>query len=222
MRNSLTSFIGYHLLPKGVGDVHAILDSLNITEPVHLKNVLTTVQSSQVYSCSSLEAKIGPARTQLILDLWSKELKINRDIFLQSLSLNGIGYAASCELIKHIEYIVTYKLIPTGCKAAAPARLSVIENIELITEFYRVFGNCLVIKSEVQIFAKVVITGKLSKPRGELEKEFRSAGVNVVSTVDTETVLICDSPSDSSKYQKAMKLGVEIITESQARERWLK
>lgn len=60
----------------------------------------------------------------------------------------------------------------------------------------------------------VVITGKLSKPRDELAKELSDLGVDVCDSVTKKiNYLVCDAPSSSSKYVKAVKLGIPIITE---------
>lgn len=59
------------------------------------------------------------------------------------------------------------------------------------------------------------ITGDLSKPRQDIEKQILSSGGKIHSTVSKNTsYLIANSPSTSSKYLTAKKLGVKIIDES--------
>lgn len=63
---------------------------------------------------------------------------------------------------------------------------------------------------------KVCITGKLSMPRAKLVKILQEKGVVVQDGVSKETThLICDAPSSSSKYKKAVSLGTTIITEQE-------
>lgn len=61
-----------------------------------------------------------------------------------------------------------------------------------------------------------VITGELSQPRNDIVKHIESNGGKVASAVSKNTgYLICNQPSDSDKYQTAIKLGVKIITENE-------
>lgn len=60
-----------------------------------------------------------------------------------------------------------------------------------------------------------VITGKLSKPRKELESLIKEKGHNVSSSVSKETsFLVTNVESNSSKYKKAKSLNIKIITEN--------
>ncbi len=64
-----------------------------------------------------------------------------------------------------------------------------------------------------------VITGKLSKPRKEIETFIEDRGGKSTKTVSKNTsFLVCNEKSSSSKYVKAEKLGVQIITEDQLSE----
>ncbi len=59
-----------------------------------------------------------------------------------------------------------------------------------------------------------VITGKLSKPRKEIEKFIEVNGGKSSKTISKNTsFLVCNEKSNSSKYLKAEKLGIEIISE---------
>lgn len=63
---------------------------------------------------------------------------------------------------------------------------------------------------------KFVITGKLSKPRKELENLIKDNGHMVSSSVSNDTsYLVCNEKSSSSKYKKAEKLNINIITENE-------
>jgi DNA ligase (NAD+) len=58
------------------------------------------------------------------------------------------------------------------------------------------------------------ITGSLEEKRTVIEGRIRAKGYKVVSSVTKETThLVCNSESSSSKYKKALKLGISIISE---------
>ena len=62
-----------------------------------------------------------------------------------------------------------------------------------------------------------VITGALSRPRGEIEKMIKAAGGKLGSAVSGNTFAVVteDSSSGSSKMKKALELGVKIWNEEQ-------
>ena len=72
----------------------------------------------------------------------------------------------------------------------------------------------------------VVITGKLTKykNRSALQEEIEKAGGKVVGSVSKNTNYLInnDSTSTSSKNLTAQKLGVEILTEEEFQEKFLK
>lgn len=63
------------------------------------------------------------------------------------------------------------------------------------------------------------ITGKLTRPRKELELDIKSKGGTIVSSVTSKTdYLVTNEVSTSSKYKKAQELGLPIINEEQLRD----
>jgi DNA ligase (NAD+) len=60
----------------------------------------------------------------------------------------------------------------------------------------------------------LVITGTLSRPRGEVEAEIKAAGGAVASDVSRKTGYVVVGESPGSKLEKARKLGVEVIDEA--------
>jgi DNA ligase (NAD+) len=64
---------------------------------------------------------------------------------------------------------------------------------------------------------KFCITGALSRPRAEIEKEIKAFGGTCQSTVNKETsYLVCnETDSSSSKMKKAQQLGISIVNESE-------
>lgn len=61
---------------------------------------------------------------------------------------------------------------------------------------------------------KIVITGTLSRPRGEIKELLESAGARVRGSVSAKTDILLAGENAGSKLDDARKLGVEIRTES--------
>jgi DNA ligase (NAD+) len=61
----------------------------------------------------------------------------------------------------------------------------------------------------------ICITGTLSRPRSEYEAMIAAAGGQFVDSVSQRThYLVCNEPSNSSKYKKAQALAIPILTEA--------
>ena len=63
---------------------------------------------------------------------------------------------------------------------------------------------------------QLVITGSLSRPRADIEKEIKAAGGRVGSAVSSATYAVVteDETSTSSKMVKARKLGIPVWNEA--------
>lgn len=86
----------------------------------------------------------------------------------------------------------------------------------------RYIWNRIEFKNAAQAKGKVAITGKLSVPRKVFEKELAEAGWTCGDISKETKFLITDNPnSSSSKNQKADKLGIQKITESEFRKMYL-
>jgi len=69
-------------------------------------------------------------------------------------------------------------------------------------------------KSKLPLYGKTfVITGTLSRPRGEFEAEIKKLGGKVSETVSKETDYLLLGTEPGSKYQKAKELDVKILDE---------
>jgi DNA ligase (NAD+) len=74
-------------------------------------------------------------------------------------------------------------------------------------------------KKEKSETYKFCLTGKLSKKRDEVVKEFEEFGHAFASETSCD-ILIADAPSSSSKYQKALKRQIPIMTEQEFRSKY--
>ena len=64
----------------------------------------------------------------------------------------------------------------------------------------------------------VVLTGTMSKPRGEIKQLLESFGAKVTSSVSKKTDFLIYGEDAGSKYDKALNLGVKTITETEMME----
>ena len=64
----------------------------------------------------------------------------------------------------------------------------------------------------------VVLTGAMSQPRGEIQKLLESLGAKITSSVSKKTDFVIYGEDAGSKYEKALKLGVRVLTELEMRD----
>jgi len=78
------------------------------------------------------------------------------------------------------------------------------------------FDREVVEQTDTLVGMTFVITGTLSKPRAEIEANIKALGGKISGSVSTKTSYLVAAPGETgtTKYQKALKLGVPIISES--------
>ena len=64
----------------------------------------------------------------------------------------------------------------------------------------------------------VVLTGSMSQSRNEIKQMLENLGAKVTGSVSKKTDFVIYGEDAGSKYDKAVKLGVETLTEQQMRE----
>ena len=64
----------------------------------------------------------------------------------------------------------------------------------------------------------VVLTGAMSESRDKIQKELEALGAKVTSSVSKKTDFVVYGEDAGSKYDKAVKLGVLVLTEDEMRE----
>jgi len=152
----------------------------------------------------------------------TKQLPIEK--LLAGLGIDGLGRGVSKLLVKEFDGLsemrcASFEMFQAidGIGAVISANLvngfkehgSFLDEMSFVIDYPSKIGSSL----DGSTF---VITGSLSKPRKEIQSWIEERGGKVSSAISTKTsYLVCNDASNSSKYKKAVKLGVAIVTEQQ-------
>jgi DNA ligase (NAD+) len=138
---------------------------------------------------------------------------------LASLGIPGVGKRASNLIISHIPAFRNLRDIETTeIKGVGPSTVESVlswldENEEWVTTLPLQLEQNVTVEEVVGTPArKVCITGKLDMTRGDLAYRLESKGFKVISTVTKDCyALITGGDTTSSKYKRAITLGVNVI-----------
>ena len=141
------------------------------------------------------------------------------DIVLASLGIPGVGKSAAKLIISKIPAFRNLRDIETTeIKGIGPSTVDSVlswldENEEWVTTLPLQLEQNVTVEEIVGTPArKVCITGKLDMTRGDLADRLESKGFKVTSTVTKDCyALITGGDTTSSKYKRAVALGVTII-----------
>lgn len=164
-----------------------------------------------------------------LLEQLEKSKDVNLSNFVYALGIHNVGIKAARDLADHFKSL-------EGLMNATEEELVSIDDVGPITahEIYEFFHDERIKDSVKKLldhgikpkfidlakdsnsnFAglKIVLTGKLSRPRKEIEKELLSLGAEVVGSVSKNTDLVIIGENAGSKADKARELGIKIIDE---------
>ena len=138
---------------------------------------------------------------------------------LASLGIPGVGKRASNLIISHIPAFRNLRDIETTeIKGVGPSTVESVlswldENEEWVTTLPLQLEQNVTVEEVVGTPArKVCITGKLDMTRGDLAYRLESKGFKVTSTITKDCyALITGGDTTSSKYKRAITLGVNVI-----------
>ena len=141
------------------------------------------------------------------------------DIVLASLGIPGVGRTASKLIISKISAFRNLRDIETTeIKGIGPSTVESVlswldENEEWVTTLPLQLEQNVTVEETVGTPArKICITGKLDMTRGDLAERLEAKGFKVSSTVTKDCyALITGGDTSSSKYKRAVTLGVTII-----------
>lgn len=158
------------------------------------------------------------------------------DKFIRACQIKRVGdgsakeLARICPTIDKLLSITSTELAASGVKAFGKDSSAMIVSYinthrETIQKLYSiVYPNGRqeqVTSSQIttDTLINAVVTGSLSIPRKQFQEMYSEKGIKFQSDVSSTTnVLVCNSPSSSSKSKKAKQFGIPIMTEEEFKE----
>lgn len=182
-----------------------------------------TIEDIMSYSYTDSGIRDGHEGLKNVLFDSLNKRKISLVSALKALNIPRLGDKTSEEFAKYPELIVgvlnsddIQKFEQIKSKIGNANGQSIQKNIKKFRRLKLIFDRIIWdTEPNVEVKGKVAITGKLSKPRKDLEKDLKSLGYTVGDVSADCICLICNEPSTSSKYLKAQKLGISILTEEE-------
>lgn len=175
----------------------------------------------------------GAKSVEKLLLAIEKSRNVKLENFIAALGIDGIGSSASKTIADHFENKFDYLLDATFCKydfTQMPDFGEVMANNlqDYFDEYFA--GICSLANEMIFIMPEkktvannpfngksLCVTGKLVRfTRDSINEKIASVGAKAVGSVSKNTdYLITNEASGSSKYKKAVELGVPIITEEE-------
>lgn len=175
----------------------------------------------------------GAKSVEKLLLAIEKSRNVKLENFIAALGIDGIGSSASKTIAEHFENKFDYLLDATFCKydfTQMPDFGEVMAN-NLQDYFDEYFASICSLANEMIFIVpekktvannpfngkSLCVTGKLVRfTRDSINEKIASLGAKAVGSVSKNTdYLITNEASGSSKYKKAVELGVPIITEEE-------
>ncbi|MEA1917052.1 MAG: NAD-dependent DNA ligase LigA [Campylobacterota bacterium] len=169
--------------------------------------------------------KFKEKKSQNLLDSIEKSKGCECWRFLNALAIEHIGEVASKQICKkfgvefsalHVEQLEAIDGIGKEMSEAFVEFISV--NKELIEKLLDTIAptyEVAEVKESPFSSLSVVLTGTMSKPRGEIKALLESLGAKVGSSVSKKTDYLIYGEDAGSKYDKALSLGVKTLTQSE-------
>ncbi len=146
--------------------------------------------------------------------------------FVNSLGIEHIGEVASKKLCENfgLDFLNAAKeelleLEGFGEEMAESLLEFIRVNQELIKKLMDIIKPKALQKKEIRksVFTDktVVLTGSMSRPRGEIKELLESYGAKVTNSVSKKTDFVIYGDDAGSKYEKAKNLGIKLISENE-------
>ncbi len=146
--------------------------------------------------------------------------------FVNALAIEHIGEVASKKLCESygLDFVSKTKeelesLDGFGVEMAESVLEFIRVNSELIQKLIEIIEPEVPKKQEIKESAftgkTVVLTGSMSRPRGEIKALLESMGAKVTNSVSKKTDYVIYGEDAGSKYDKAISLGVDVLTEDE-------
>lgn len=173
----------------------------------------------------------GEKSVKKLLDSIEKSKVTTLDRFIYALSIPDVGRSTAKTIASHFEDFNEFiarassfdweELDGIGCQTAEKINNFIHEHISEIKELAKELDFDKVESRNITdnpfINKNICVTGKLERfTRDGINEKIASLGAKAVSSVSVKTdFLVCNSKSNSSKYKKAVELGIKIITEDE-------
>lgn len=173
----------------------------------------------------------GEKSVKKLLDSIEKSKVTTLDRFIYALSIPDVGRSTAKTIASHFEDFNEFiarassfdweELDGIGCQTAEKINNFIHEHISEIKELAKELDFDKVESRNITdnpfINKNICVTGKLERfTRDGINEKIASLGAKAVSSVSIKTdFLVCNSKSNSSKYKKAVELGIKIITEDE-------
>lgn len=146
--------------------------------------------------------------------------------FVNSLGIEHIGEVASKKLCESYGLDFMHKdresleaLDGFGIEMAESLQEFIRVNETLIEKLITIIEPEIPEKKEIKESAftgkTVVLTGSMSRPRGDIKALLESMGAKVTNSVSKKTDFVIYGEDAGSKYEKAISLGVKVLTEDE-------
>ena len=222
--NSIIHFASKKALNiDGLGD--------KIVEQLHKEKLVQSVKDLYTLELERLLALEGfkDKKAQNLLDAIVSTKGVMLDKFIYALGIEHIGEVAAKKIAQNFKKEWIEKgsedfilLEGFGSEMAKSLEEFLHVNKEKIKELYEIIMPNELEEEEIikSIFTgkTVVITGSMSQSRGEIKKLLESRGAKVTGSVSKKTDFVIYGEDAGSKYDKAVELGVKLLSEEQMRE----
>ena len=191
---------------KDIADIYTLTENdlmkLNLIKEKSAQNLLTSINESKTRDLkrflTALSIKlVGKETAELIANEFLTLENIMNAKIEDLTTIDGIGEKVAQSIVdffsKEINKHLIYKLLQNGVNPQSAENLKVSDKFKNMT---------------------FVITGTLSKPRGEFEKLIKAYGGKVSSSVSKKTSYVLCGENPGSKFDKATTLGVIILDEN--------
>jgi DNA ligase (NAD+) len=173
--------------------------------------------------------KVKEKLAQKLFDNIQKTKRIDLAVFMSALGVEGVSTTKAEKIVAHghnsLEKLMALDVVTLSSidgfaeKSATDIVRSIQEKKKLIKELIKLEFEIIVpevIDGGVLEGKKICITGTLSAPRSEIEKQIKKNGGIVVGSVskNTDYLLTNDTDPSSSKYKKALEIGTPVLSEA--------
>lgn len=205
----------------GGTSIGKVIKRYNLDNVIDVINLMSNLPLKE-----DLVKLLGNVQSGLILDLFSriKNDKVYIDFIIETANIKGAGGTCAINFRDNVsvqEFIssIRNKKIPESWSILFPTYIPEQEfpkHFDVLNNLLDLFEKNLIdyTKKESEVKIKVCITGTLSETRSIIEKNLENKGVKIVD-INNANILLCNTTHASSKYIKAIKRKIPIMTENE-------